>query len=1226
MSVYRILSEKKPEFATEAELVLKDLKESLLIEEIKSVRIINLYDVEGISREDFDKAIPVIFSEKAVDFIYEELPKLSQDERVFAVELLPGQYNQRADSAAQTLAVLCKTEQPLVSSKKLYILKGKINDDKFIKIKNYLINSAEARECDFDKKATLKVEAEIPADVEILDGFIDLSHEGLNKFLNEYSLAMDIDDIEFCRDYFKSENRNPTITEIRMIDTYWSDHCRHTTFLTFIDDVEIEPDYIKKSYEKYLENKKALGRADKPVTMMDIATAGMRKLKADGLLPDLDESEEINACSVKIDVDVDGEIEKWLLMFKNETHNHPTEYEPFGGAATCLGGAIRDVLSGRAYPHQAMRITGSSNPLLPVAETLPGKLPPRKITSIAATGYASYGNQIGLPGGLAQEIYHEGYMAKRMELGALVGAAPAVNVVRERPKDGDLVILLGGKTGRDGCGGATGSSKSQGAASLERSGSEFPKGNAPEERKIVRLFRNAEAARLIKRCNDFGAGGVSVAIGELADGLFIELDKVPPKYGGLDGTELAISESQERMAVVVNKNDAPKFISLAEAEGVEATVVAEVKAEPRLKMTWRGKLIVDLSREFLNSNGADKHARVKIKTPENLYVDMQRYETGTLNLASQRGLVQRFDSTAGAGTVLMPLGGKLQKTPIQAMVAKIPTLTVCGKDTKTVSIMSYGFDPFESELSPYHGAALAVVMSVAKIVAAGGKSEGVRLSFQEYFERLKDDPERWGKPFAALLGAYEAQLGLNLPSIGGKDSMSGTFEHIDVPPTLVSFAITTANADNIISPEFKAAGNKIIYIEPLVYKNGLPDFESLKNVFKIVEAEIERKNVISAWTVTLGGIGEALYKMSAGNRIGVDIKADINMQIPSYGAFVLEAKEKFTGEGCNILCMGETVAEYNFNELEKFCESHLEPIFPTKTINDNPENPAPPEITYTGKSAAVCSPANKTAKPRVLIPVFPGTSGEFDMQYAFEKAGAETEIFVMNNRSVGAINESFTEFAKLAKTCNIIAIPGGLSAGDEPEGAGKFIKTFFMNEQVKNAVCEFLNTRDGLMLGIGNGFNALIKLGLLPYGEFREMTEDSPILTYNKIGNYQSQFVYTRISSVKSSWLSLCNTGEIYAAPFSSNEGRFFANDEIIRELIDNGQIMAQYVDLDNKPSMKTMFNPAGSMYAVEGLLSPDGRILGKMAQIERITENVAKNIPGNKNMPLFKAGVEYFK
>ncbi|MDR2532586.1 MAG: phosphoribosylformylglycinamidine synthase [Oscillospiraceae bacterium] len=1222
MSVYRIFTERKPQFAVESQNILAELRNALLISALENVRVINLYDVEGLHREDFDKAVTAVFSEPAADYVYSDLPALEADERILAAELLPGQYDQRADNAAQCAGMLFITEPPVVNYTKIYIFKGAISDTDFAKIKSYLVNAVEARECGYEAKQTLKTECEIPTEAETLDGFINLSREKLGGFLNKYGIAMDLDDIAFCQDYFKSERRNPTITEIRMLDTYWSDHCRHTTFLTFIDDVQIEADYINETYKNYLSDKSELGRADKPVTLMCLATMGMRKLKADGLLGDLDESEEINACSVKIDVNG----EQWLLMFKNETHNHPTEIEPFGGGATCLGGAIRDIMSGRAYAFQAMRISGSSNPLLPVSKTIPGKLPPRKITGTAAAGYSSYGNQFGLAGGIVTEIYHDGYMAKRMELGALVGAAKAENVIRRAPVVGDVVILLGGRTGRDGCGGATGSSKSHSLESLEKSGAEVQKGDALIGRKIQRLFRNPEAAKLVKRCNDFGAGGVSVAIGELADGLFIDLDKVPVKYPGLDGTELAISESQERMAVVVDKTDAEKFIALTESENLEAVKVAEVSAEPRLKMTWKGKIIVDLSREFLNSSGAPKRAHVKITKPALIYTDMQNSAENwkklvtDLNICSQRALIRRFDSTVGAGTVLMPLGGKTQQTPIQAMVAKIP---VQGGETKTSSVMSWGFNPAVSEQSPYHGAAFAVVESIAKIVATGGKHTGVRLTFQEYFERLRDCPERWGKPFAALLGAYGAQIALKAPSIGGKDSMSGSFEDIDVPPTLVSFAVTTENADNIISPEFKKSGSKIMYIAPDYDENMMPDYVSVKRVFETAEREIERKNALSVRTIGAGGIAEGVFKMSLGNQIGANLNniGGLKLFTPCYGAFIIEADNAFEGAEQ----IGETIADYaikcndvqiNLNEYEKLWESVLEPVFPSET----PPEAAPPKISYSGKNETVCNPAHKTAKPRVLIPVFPGTNGEYDMQSAFERAGAETKLFVIRNLSPADIRESVSQFSQLLKASHIIALPGGFSAGDEPNGAGKLVTAFFCNTGVADEVAALLNSRYGLMLGIGNGFQALLKLGLIsPHGL-------NLSLTGNKICRHQSQMVFTRIASVKSPWLSLCSADEIYAAPVSCGEGRFTASETIMNELIGGGQVFSQYVDLKGEPSMETAFNPGGSMCAVEGLISADGRVLGKMAHTERVSADIAKNVPGNKNMPLFAAGVEYFR
>lgn len=1241
MSVYRIYVEKKPPYSVEGQAALSDLHTALQIFAAENVRVINRYDAENISEENFKKAIPIVFSEPPLDDVYydlNEIPKIVEYEHKFASEFLPGQFDQRADSAEQCVSMLCGGNRPLIKYTKIYLIKGNLSVNDFGRIKKYLINNVEARECGFEEYKTLKINYDIPTEVAVLEGFINLDETGLKKFISDYALAMDLDDIKFCQEYFRKESREPTITEIRMIDTYWSDHCRHTTFGTVIDKVDIKSDYINSSYKKYLSHKAKLGRSEKPVCLMDIATAAMRKLKADGLIPDLDESEEINACSVKINVDVDGKEQDWLLMFKNETHNHPTEIEPFGGAATCLGGAIRDPLSGRSFVYQAMRVTGSSDPLLPVNETISGKLPPRKITTTAAAGYSSYGNQIGLPTGHVAEIYDPGYMAKRLEIGAVIGAVPAENVVRTRPAPGDIIILLGGRTGRDGCGGATGSSKSHNLHSLEKSGAEVQKGNAPEERKLQRLFRNPEATRLIKRCNDFGAGGVSVAVGELADGLLIDLNKVPKKYDGLDGTELAISESQERMAVVVDKSDADKFIKLASSENLEATIIAEVREEPRLKMNWNGKTIVDISREFLNSNGAEKHTEVIVHKPlvsyksklKNTNQGWEKLVTD-INICSQRGLVQRFCSSVGAATVLMPFGGKTQQTPTQAMAAKIPVL---GGETKTASIMTWGFNPTVSKQSPYHGAALAVVESVAKLVAAGGKSKKVRLSFQEYFERTKNKPERWGKPFAALLGAYEAQIALGIPSIGGKDSMSGTFEDIDVPPTLVSFAVATDKTDNIISAEFKKSGSKILLITPKYDKNYLPDYNSVKKTFERVECEIERKNVISAWALTGGGVAEAVFKMSLGNRIGAKLSGllhDNDLFDICCGAFVLEANEEFDGA----TLIGETTADYtikcgetviDISEYEQKWNNVLELVFKnTQNIPYSEEETA--EISYKAEKAVKlrCAPANKTAKPRVLIPVFPGSNGEYDMAEAFRRAGGETEIFVIRNLTPQAIEESIAAFADSTQKSQIIALVGGFSAGDEPEGSGKFINAFFRNERVKDAVHNLLKQRDGLMLGICNGFQALIKLGLVPFGEIRETAADCPTLTFNSIGRHQSQLVNIKVCTGKSPWLSHCKNGEIYGVPISHGEGRFVADKNVINGLIKNGQIVSRYVDLSGKPTMEPAYNPNGSMYAVEGIISPDGRVLGKMGHTERISADCAKNVESNKNMPLFKAGVDYF-
>ena len=1229
--VYRIYVEKKPQFAVDGGAVLADLNVALGIKTVENVRIINRYDCEKLPKENFEAAVPTVFSEPPVDEVYYELPKPAADERMFAVEFLPGQFDQRADSAAQCIQMLCPGERPVVKYAKIYVLKGKISDDEFARIKHYLINAVESRECGFDKYDTLEVKYTIPTSVETLTGFINKTDAELADFVVHYGLAMDNDDIKFCQDYFKSEHRDPTITEIRMIDTYWSDHCRHTTFGTIIDNADIKPSYIADTYAEYKADRHELGRDNKPLCLMDIATLAAKKLKKDGILKDLDESEEINACSVRIKVDVDGKDEDWLLMFKNETHNHPTEIEPFGGAATCLGGAIRDPLSGRSYVYQAMRVTGASDPLLPVEKTIKGKLPPRKITTTAAAGYSSYGNQIGLATGHVAEIYHPGYMAKRMEIGAVIGAAPAENVRRERPAPGDIIILLGGRTGRDGCGGATGSSKAHSIQSLDTCGAEVQKGNAPEERKLQRLFRNPDATKLIKRCNDFGAGGVSVAIGELADGLEIDLNAVPKKYDGLDGTELAISESQERMAVVVAPEDADKFRALASKENLESTPVAVVKSEPRLRMNWNGKTIVDISREFLNSNGAEKHTDVAVPDVKvsystgrkNTSADWEGMVTD-LNICSQRGLVQRFDSTIGGATVLMPFSGKTQQTPVQAMAAKLPVLNA---KTDTTSIMAWGFDPAVSTQSPYHGAVCAVVESIAKVVAAGGTYEHCWLTFQEYFERTQGKPERWGKPFAALLGAYRAQLEMGCGAIGGKDSMSGTFEHIDVPPTLVSFAVSTAKAPDVISAEFKAAGHKIGYIAPKYDENGLPVFDSVKEVFRTVEKLIKDKMAVSVWSIAHGGVAEGIFKMSLGNQIGakLDKLTDEELFTPVYGAFIMELTEEADG----VKTIGETVADYTITSgdvkldvasLEKKWDGVLEPIFKAQL----PEKPAPEKISYTGGCELKHSSV-KVAKPRVLIPVFPGTNCEYDMANAFNRYGGDSEIFVIRNLSAQDMEDSVSEFTKHIENSQIIAIPGGFSGGDEPEGSAKFINAFFRNPKIKDAVESMLYARDGLMIGICNGFQALIKLGLVPFGKIVPLTAESPTLTYNTIGRHQSQLTLTRICTNKSPWLSCCNVGDIHNIPISHGEGRFVAPESVIKQLIANGQVATQYVDLSGNPTMDVAFNPNSSMYAIEGIISPDGRVLGKMGHTERLTDNVAKNVSGNKEQLLFKGGVDYF-
>ncbi len=1234
MSVFRIYVEKKPEYATGAKNLLSDIKTALRLDGLRNIRILNRYDAEGLSREDFELAVSNVFSEPAVDVCSYKLPELKNGEEIFAVEYLPGQFDQRADSCEQCIQILTQGERCKVRNARVYIVEGRLTPRELLTLKSYMINPVESREASLDEVQTLASDYNIPTVVETLTNFIYLKEAELVSFINKYGLAMDLDDIKFCQKYFKdTEKRDPTITEIRMIDTYWSDHCRHTTFSTIIDSASINADYIQKTYDEYINVRKELGRDNKPVTLMDIATIAAKKLKKEGILKDLDESEEINACSVKIKVDVDGDLQDWLLMFKNETHNHPTEIEPFGGAATCLGGAIRDPLSGRSYVYQAMRVTGASNPLVPVEDTIHGKLPQRKITVGAANGYSSYGNQIGLATGHVSELYHPGYVAKRLEIGAVIGAAPVENVVREVPLPDDVIILLGGRTGRDGCGGATGSSKSHTEESLEHCGAEVQKGNPSEERKLQRLFRNPDVTKMIKRCNDFGAGGVSVAIGELADGLAIDLNKVPKKYDGLDGTELAISESQERMAVVVRKEDAERFIAEAAKENLEATLVAVVTKEPRLKMTWNGKTIVDLSREFLNSNGAEKHTAVSVPVPVTKQIktysdtaDSWEQLMSNLNVCSQKGLVERFDSTIGAGTVLMPYSGKYQLTPVQAMAAKIPVLK---GETDTCSIMGWGFNPYVTDRSPYHGAMFAVIESIAKVVAAGGSYKNCWLTFQEYFERTQNNPTRWGKPFSALLGAFRAQLELGCGAIGGKDSMSGTFENIDVPATLVSFAVSTASAKKVISPEFKKAGDKVILIVPDLDENDLPVFDSVKSCFERTEKLIADGTAVSAWALGFGGVAEAVAKMSLGNRIGFKFDKKISDDLlfySRYGAFVLELDgDPFTVE--NVI--GETIPEYKIDcktytvdmaNIQKKWEDRLEPIFPCNI--KSPEKPAK-IFTYTAKETV--QHASSFAKPRVLIPVFPGTNCEYDSARAFERAGAVPETVVIKNLSTAALEESAAYFEKAVKNSQIIMIPGGFSGGDEPDGSGKFITAFFRNPRVKDAVHDLMDNRDGLMLGICNGFQALIKLGLVPFGKIVDMTDDSPTLTFNSIGRHQSMMVNTRIASNKSPWLTGCEVGDIHRIAISHGEGRFVASAELIKQLADNGQIATQYVDLDGAPSMDIRFNPNASFEAIEGITSPDGRILGKMGHSERMGTNVCKNVPGNKDQKIFESGTAYF-
>ena len=1228
--VYRVYVEKKSGFASEAAALKSDIKTFLNIAGLSRVRVINRYDVENIDGALFEYAVKTVFSEPQTDDVY-FAPEYN-GARVFAVEYLPGQFDQRADSAAQCIQLISRKERPLVRTAKVYALYGDITEEQFSAVKKYVINPVESREAKAELPETLAVKYEIPTSVPTLTGFTALTDEGLKEFISAYGLAMDEGDIKFCRDYFISEKRDPTLTEIRLIDTYWSDHCRHTTFLTTIDGVSFEDKFIEDEYNAYIAMRRGLKR-EKPVNLMDIATIAVRALKKAGKLDKLDQSEEINACTVKIEVEADGEKQPWLLLFKNETHNHPTEIEPFGGAATCIGGAIRDPLSGRAYVYGAMRVTGAADPLAPLSATLKGKLPQRKIVTTAAAGYSSYGNQIGLATGIVDEIYHKGYAAKRMEIGAVIGAAPAENVVRKRPAAGDVVILLGGRTGRDGCGGATGSSKSHTVSSLETCGAEVQKGNAPEERKLQRLFRNPKASRLIKRCNDFGAGGVSVAIGELADGLNIDLNAVPKKYEGLDGTELAISESQERMAVVVAPENQELFKALAAAENLEATAVAKVTEEPRLKMQWNGKTIVDISREFLNSNGAEKHTSAAVKkseryhnpVPEN-FISGYEELLSDLNCCSKRGLSERFDSTIGAGTVLMPFGGKYQQTPAQAMVQKI---SMENAHTDDCSFMAWGYNPFVTEKSPFAGAYLAVAESVSKLIASGADFKDVYLTFQEYFERPGKDPARWGKPLAALLGALKAQRELGIAAIGGKDSMSGTFENLDVPPTLVSFAVTTGKTRDVVSPEFKAAGHKLYLIAPQPDGNGLPKAQSLTECFEKVTALLRSKKAVSAYAIGPGGIAEAAFKCCIGNGIGVKFNEDISLETLfslNYGAFIVEA----VGEEKCGACIGETVEDktvsrgkevISLDKLQKIYENKLESVYACNVEQGEEKIPA---VSFKGGKSF--NAYIKHAKPRVLIPVFPGTNCEYDSKKAVEDAGALAEIFVINNLTAAGVEKSVEQFAKSVSNSQVIFIPGGFSGGDEPDGSGKFITAFLRNPAVKEQVTRLLKERDGLMCGICNGFQALIKLGLVPYGEIRDADEHSPTLTFNTIGRHQSRIVATRVATDNSPWLKGVNVGDVIYVPISHGEGRLICEETLIKRLAENGQIATQYVDLAGNPTSDVHFNPNNSVYAAEGLISPDGRVIGKMGHSERVGKGLYKNVPGNYDLKLFESAVKYFK
>ncbi|MGM9684072.1 MAG: phosphoribosylformylglycinamidine synthase [Eubacteriales bacterium] len=1229
--VYRVFVEKKEGLANEAEALKNELVGLLGISGLERLRILNRYDVEGIDRDLFEYSVSTVFSEPQLDNVtYSD----SDDGSVrFAVEYLPGQFDQRADSAAQCIQIISRGERPVIRSARIYKLYGKLTQSDIAAVKKYVINPVESREASLDEYTTLADKYSVPTSVETLEGFTALDDTGLSEFVKKYSLAMDDDDIRFCRDYFASEHRDPTISEIRMIDTYWSDHCRHTTFLTTIDSVEFGDGLIKKAYDEYIAVRAELGRT-KPVNLMDIATVAVRYLKAHGKLQKLDESEEINACTVKIKVNTENGDEDWLLLFKNETHNHPTEIEPFGGAATCIGGAIRDPLSGRSYVYAAMRVTGAADPTLPVSDTLPGKLPQRKIVTTAAAGYSSYGNQIGLATGQVDEIYHDGYAAKRMEIGAVIAATPRENVRREVPATGDVIILLGGRTGRDGCGGATGSSKSHNVQSLTTCGAEVQKGNAPEERKLQRLFRNKEAARLIKRCNDFGAGGVSVAIGELADGIDIDLNAVPKKYEGLDGTELAISESQERMAVVVAPEDADRFIAMANRENLEATAVARVTDSERLTMTWNGNKIVDLSREFLNSNGAQKHINIKVepcrayeRKVSGDFAENMHSLASNLNVCSKRGLSERFDSTIGAGTVLMPFGGRNQSTPIQAMVHKISTEK---SDTDTCSLMSWGYNPFISEKSPFHGAYIAVVESVSKLIATGAEFSDVYLTFQEYFKKPLKDPERWGQPLAALLGAFRAQKELGIAAIGGKDSMSGSFEKIDVPPTLVSFAVTTDSIGNIVSPEFKAAGHRVCLISPECNSDGLPDTDSLISVFGTVHTLISCGKAAAVYTPTYGGIAEAVMKMCFGNSVGFEYADSFGIDKLfgySYGSFVVELYDDTENVG---VTLGHTVVDpvisfggqsVSLDEIYREYEQRLESVFPVHAKENGEKIP-----TYSYRSGKAAHSALNFAKPRVLIPVFPGTNCEYDSAKAFERAGAETEIFVINNLTSNGIADSVSAFAEKIGRSQIIFIPGGFSGGDEPDGSGKFITAFFRNGAVSEAVNELLKSRDGLMCGICNGFQALIKLGLVPYGEITEIDEKSPTLTFNSIGRHQSRLVRTRIASNMSPWLCATEVGEVYTVPISHGEGRFLADAQIIDSLAAKGQIATQYCTPDGVPTSNILFNPNNSRYAVEGITSPDGHVFGKMGHSERVGRGLYLNVEGNFDIKMFDSAVKYYK
>ena len=1259
--VRRIFVEKKKGFDVEAHGVYEDVKRNLHLEKLEGVRVFNRYDIEGLDDETFQSAKETVFSEPAVDVVYEEELPADVEGSVFAVEYLPGQYDQRADSAMQCIRMINAQAEPLVKFARVYVLEGALDEKQVEEVKHYCINPVDSQEAVITKPEALDMESIVPADVEVVEGFIDMDEAALLAFRKERGFAMSENDIVFIQEYFKNEEkRNPSITELKVIDTYWSDHCRHTTFMTRLTDIDFEEgpyaDMVKAAFEEYLAMRedvygerahKSSEEGGKDICLMDLACIGAKYLKKNGKVNDLDESEEINACSIKVKADIDGNEEDWLVMFKNETHNHPTEIEPFGGAATCLGGAIRDPLSGRVYVYQAMRVTGSADPRKPIEETLAGKLPQRKITQGAAAGYSSYGNQIGLATGQVAEIYDEDYVAKRMEIGAVIGAAPASHVRRERPTAGDVIVLVGGRTGRDGCGGATGSSKEHTEDSILNCGAEVQKGNPPVERNIQRMFRRKEVTTLIKKCNDFGAGGVSVAIGELADSLDVNLDLVLKKYEGLDGTELAISESQERMAVVVGAADADQFIAYAHEENLEAVKVASVTDTGRFRMYWRGNCILNLSRAFLDTNGTTQEAKILVKDSVNTakLTEAESHDPETyladLNCCSQKGLIERFDSTIGAGTVLMPLGGKHQLSPAMGMAAKLP---ITKGETNTATLMAYGFDPQVAKLSPYHSAMYAVVDSVTKIVAMGGDARGVRLTFQEYFERMTEKPEVWGKPFMSLLGALKVQKELEIPSIGGKDSMSGTFMDINVPPTLVSFAVAVTGANQVISTEFKKENSQLVLLEAKYDEKGELDFAGYrKNMDKVHELAKEGK-ILAAATVGKGGIFISAVKMAVGNRIGARLEnvSEAELYAANYGSLVLEVAADMnvaeTFAGTTYKVVGSTTAdekltvktdvssfEYSLVDITKKWTEPLEDVFPVRTADCKEADTTEVKKVSFNASSRV-APAIKIAKPRVLIPAFPGTNCEMDSKRVFDKVGAEANIHIMRNMTQNQLIDSIDELEKKIRESQIIFIPGGFSGGDEPDGSAKFITAVFRNPKIKEAVTDLLENRDGLMLGICNGFQALVKLGLVPYGKISDMDDNSPTLTYNKIGRHASCLVNTRIASNKSPWLAGVEVDDVHTIAISHGEGRFIANDEVLAKMIEKGQIATQYVDFNGNPSMDIAYNPNYSVMAIEGITSPDGRVFGKMGHSERFGNNIFKNVGGNKDQKIFESGVKYFK